>query len=165
MPRRAGLARGRLRSQTSKATAPHLAKKLLKRPGERLASTLDAQLQRFANETLQRHLRELEDRNVEDGALIVLDNATGEVLAWVGSSAELSRAHEVDGVTAPRQAGSTLKPFLYALAIERRLLTAASILDDTPLAITHARGPLRAAELRPQLQGPGVAAPGARFIA
>jgi penicillin-binding protein 1C len=120
--------------------APHLARRLLTTPGERLVSTLDARLQRFAVDTLQRHLRELEGRNVDDGALIALDNATGDVLAWVGSSGELSRASEVDGVIAERQAGSTLKPFLYALAIERRLLTAASILDDTPLAVTTPSG-------------------------
>jgi penicillin-binding protein 1C len=47
---------------------------------------------------------------------------------------------QVDGVTARRQAGSTLKPFLYGLAIERRLLTAASILDDSPLHIPTERG-------------------------
>jgi penicillin-binding protein 1C len=126
--------------QVIEGDAPHLARKLLAAPGERLASTLDARVQRFATDTLQRHLRELEGRNVEDGALIVLDNATGEALAWVGSSGELSRAHEVDGVVAQRQAGSTLKPFLYALAIERRLLTAASILDDSPLAVTTPAG-------------------------
>jgi penicillin-binding protein 1C len=135
----AGLRAGRARFQIE-GEAPHLARRLLTRPGERLASTLDARVQRFAVETLQRHLRELEGRNVEDGALVVLDNATGEVLAWVGSSGEISRAHEVDGVLARRQAGSTLKPFLYALAIERRLLTAASILDDSPLAVTTPAG-------------------------
>jgi penicillin-binding protein 1C len=58
----------------------------------------------------------------------------------VGSSGELSRAGDVDGVLAPRQAGSTLKPFLYALALERRLLTAASILDDSPVAVTTPAG-------------------------
>ncbi len=105
-----------------------------------MQSTLDARLQRFATDTLTRHLRELEGRNVEDGALVVLDNATGEVLAWVGSSGVLSRAHEVDGVLAPRLAGSTLKPFLYALALERRLLTPASVLDDSPLAVTLTTG-------------------------
>jgi penicillin-binding protein 1C len=89
---------------------------------------------------LVRHLRELEGRSVEDGALVVLDNETGEVLAWVGSSGALSRAHEVDGVIAQRQAGSTLKPFLYALALERRMLTAASILDDRPVAVTLPTG-------------------------
>ncbi len=120
--------------------APHLARTLLKRPGERVTSTLDARVQRHAADTLQRHLRELDGRHVEDGALVVLDNATGEVLAWVGSSGELSRASEVDGVTARRQPGSTLKPFLYALAIETRLLTAASLLDDAPLAVTTPAG-------------------------
>ena len=131
----AGLRPGRLERELDGA-APHLARKLLKTPGERVKSTLDAPLQRFAQATLQRHIRELRGRNVEDGALVVLDNASGEVLAWVGSSGELSDAREVDGVNAPRLAGSTLKPFLYALAIEKRLLTAASILDDTPLAVT-----------------------------
>jgi penicillin-binding protein 1C len=105
-----------------------------------VTSTLDAHLQRFAITTLQRHIRELEGRNVEDGAAIVLDNTTGEVMAWVGSSGELSSAQEVDGVLAPRQAGSTLKPFLYALALGERLLTAASVLDDSPLAVTLPTG-------------------------
>jgi penicillin-binding protein 1C len=57
-----------------------------------LRTTLSAPLQRFATESLTRHLRELQGRHVEDGALVVLDNASGEVLAWVGSSGELSRA-------------------------------------------------------------------------
>ena len=120
--------------------APHLARRLLSAPGQRLVSTLDARVQRFAVETLTRHLHELNGRQVEDGALLVLDNPTGEIIAWVGSSGGLSNAGEVDGVTARRQAGSTLKPFLYALAIEKQLLTAASILDDSPLAVTTPAG-------------------------
>ncbi len=139
-----GLAAAGLRPRAMRddleGAAPHLAQRLLKHPGERLKSTLDARVQRFALESLTRHLRELEGRGVEDGALVVLDNATGEPLAWVGSSGGLSRAQAVDGVVAPRQPGSALKPFLYALAIERRLLTAASILDDSPLAVTLPTG-------------------------
>ena len=109
-------------------------------PASAITTTLDARLQRFARTTLRTHLAELEDRNVEDGAAIVLDNATGEVLAWVGSSGGLSDAAEVDHVVAPRQAGSTLKPFLYELAIEKRWLTAASILDDSPVNLATAGG-------------------------
>jgi len=120
--------------------APHFARRVLAAPGERKISTLDARVQRFAVETLERHLWELQGRNVEDGAVLVLDNESGAPLAWVGSSGELSAAAELDGVTAKRQPGSTLKPFLYALAIERRLLTAASILDDTPAAVTTPAG-------------------------
>ena len=77
---------------------------------------------------------------MEDGAVVVLDNANGEVLAWVGSSGELSDAAEVDGVLALRQPGSTLKPFLYAQAIAEQRLTAASLLEDAPTHIPTASG-------------------------
>jgi penicillin-binding protein 1C len=89
---------------------------------------------------LQQHLRELRGRHVEDGAVVVLDNATGEVLAWVGSSNELSQAADVDGVTALRQPGSTLKPFLYAQAIAENRITAASLLEDSSTQIPTASG-------------------------
>jgi len=115
--------------------APHLAHKLELAPGQARRTTLDAGLQTFAIEVLQQHLRELRDRQVEDGAVVVLDNHSGEVLAWVGSSESTSQNPDVDGVTALRLPGSTLKPFLYGLAIERRLLTAASPLEDSPLAL------------------------------
>ena len=115
--------------------APHVARKLLTRGGERVASTLDADAQGVARATLRARLAELGGRNVEDGAVVVLDNASGEVLAYVGSSGDMSQAAAVDGATAPRQAGSTLKPFLYGLAIEEGRLTAASVLDDSPVQI------------------------------
>lgn len=103
-------------------------------------TTLRAPLQRFALDSLQRHLRELRERHVEDGALVVLDNATGEVLAWVGSSGPLSQAAEVDGVTALRQPGSTLKPLLYGQAIAERRITAASLIEDSSAQISTASG-------------------------
>ncbi|NVO07569.1 MAG: transglycosylase domain-containing protein, partial [Rhodoferax sp.] len=146
----------------SEGLAPHLAQRLLARQREggeaisgkahvhpsragpaasgTLRSTLSAPLQRFALQTLQQQLRELQARHVEDGAIVVLDNASGEVLAWVGSSGELSNAAEVDGVTALRQPGSTLKPFLYAQAIAERRITAASLLDDSGTQIQTAGG-------------------------
>lgn len=121
--------------------APHHARRMLaSEPAQTVRSTVSAPLQRFALQTLQRHLRELKGRNVQDGALVVLDNASGEVLAWVGSSGELSAASEVDGVTALRQPGSTLKPFLYAQAIAERRMTAASLLEDSPAAIPTTSG-------------------------
>jgi len=132
---------GWLGGEQSPGLAPHLAQKLLTQPGERLKSTLDADLQRVVNDALQGQLQGLARQNAEDGAVLVLDNASGEVLAWVGSSGgALSQAPEVDGVTALRQAGSTLKPFLYALAFERHDLTAASLIDDSPLAVTTSNG-------------------------
>ena len=120
--------------------APHLARQLLARAGTSVHSTLDAPLQRFAAETLRNRLAALAERNVEDGAVIVIDNASGEVLAYVGSSGDLSGAAAVDGVAALRQPGSTLKPFLYGVAIDQRWLTAASLLDDSPLALATPTG-------------------------
>jgi penicillin-binding protein 1C len=119
------------------ALAPHLARQVL-RPGgpAQVRSTLDARTQRLALRTLRQQLAELTRRHVEDGAVLVLDNASGEVLAWVGSSgADLSDAPQVDAVLARRQPGSTLKPFVYQLAFEQRLLTPASLLDDSPAQI------------------------------
>lgn len=111
--------------------APQVAQRLLKDASKSVRSTLDGQLQRFAQDAVRRHLAALGERNVGDGALVVIDNASGNIVAYVANRGESS----VDGVLARRQAGSTLKPFLYQLALERRLLTAASMLDDTPLDV------------------------------
>ncbi len=131
----------------SEGVAPHFARYLLRQRfkdgaavPERVTSTMRAPLQRFAMQSLQQHLRELRGRNVEDGAVLVLDNATGAVLAWVGSSGQLSQASEVDAVLALRQPGSTLKPFLYGQAIAERRLTAASLVEDSPAQITTSSG-------------------------
>jgi len=137
--------------------APHLARRLLPdaaaaaspasprpragEPGDRrLTTTLDAELQRFVITTLNAQLARLAARNVQDAAALVVDNPSGEVLAYVSLSGAASVSPQSDGVRAPRQAGSTLKPFLYGQALEQRLLTAASPLDDTPMAIADAGG-------------------------
>lgn len=122
--------------------APHFARLALKPDGgPTQRSTLDATWQRGAVNSLRRHLAELSGRQVEDGAVVVLDNASGEIRVWVGSSgSQLSEAAQVDHVLARRQPGSTLKPFLYELAIERRLITAASLLDDSPAQVATAAG-------------------------
>ena len=72
------------RLQAREDLAPHLAARLLRVPGERLVTTLDANTQAFAQATLVEHLSALADRGVGDGAIVVLDNASGEVIAWVG---------------------------------------------------------------------------------
>lgn len=105
-----------------------------------LRTTLDARIQEAASRLLEEQLRELRGRNVRDGAVLVVDNASGDVLAYVGGRGARASARHVDGVRARRQAGSTLKPFLYATALDERLLTAASLLQDTPLALPVAGG-------------------------
>jgi penicillin-binding protein 1C len=122
------------------ALAPHLARALLSPEQRRVASTLDARLQAFVLQAAQRQLAALERQNVADAAVVVLDNVSGEVLAYLGNAGLQSSARFVDGARAARQAGSTLKPFLYGLAIERQLLTAASLLDDSPVNLLTPSG-------------------------
>jgi penicillin-binding protein 1C len=120
--------------------APQVARELLHEPGERVATTLDARVQRLAAGALREQLLLLGARGARDGAALVVENQGGEILAWVGSAGPGSTAREVDGVRARRQAGSTLKPFLYGLAIERGLLTAASLLHDAPIELETTTG-------------------------
>jgi len=121
--------------------APHVARRVIDPGGApQQRSTLDARVQRLAVAALRRQLAELSGRHVEDGAVVVLDNASGAVLAWVGANGATSAAAQVDGVLARRQPGSTIKPFVYQLAFERRLLTPASLLDDSPAQIATAAG-------------------------
>ncbi|MEO5340154.1 MAG: penicillin-binding protein 1C [Magnetococcus sp. MYC-9] len=130
-----------IRAQVS--WAPHVARQLLDPvPPVRqsVRSSLDGPLQRFSTEVLVRQLEQLEGKNVHNGAILVVDNATGQVLAYVGNGGNHPATRHVDGVRALRQAGSTLKPFLYQLAMERRLLTPASLLEDSPLEMVTPRG-------------------------
>ncbi|HMK43521.1 MAG TPA: penicillin-binding protein 1C, partial [Dissulfurispiraceae bacterium] len=128
----------RIRQQT--ALAPHIAHQFLDRDHPRVRTTLDGPLQKFAVEMLSQQIRQLSPQNVNDGAVLVADNKTGAILAYVASAGSDASARHVDGILARRQAGSTLKPLLYALAIEHRLLTAASLLDDSPLNLPTETG-------------------------
>ncbi len=119
--------------------APHFARRALERSGGApVRATLDADLQKELEGLTASHLRTLGAYHVTNAAVIALDNASGDVLAWVGSGDFHDDAHQgqVDGVTALRQPGSALKPFLYGLAFERGMSPADRI-DDAP---TFARG-------------------------
>ncbi|MDR3568142.1 MAG: transglycosylase domain-containing protein [Syntrophobacteraceae bacterium] len=98
-----------------------------------IRTSLDGRLQQKVGQILWNRTRALASSGVGDGAALVVDNRTGEVLAWVSesSSAEESKGW-VDAVTVRRQPGSTLKPFLYSLALEMGW-TAATLIEDSPL--------------------------------
>ncbi len=99
----------------------------------KVRTTLDLDLQRFAELKLRAHLASLNRYDVADGAVVILDNASGAVRAMVGSSNY--SGNQVNGSMRSRSCGSTLKPFVYLTAIDRRLLTAATLLADTSDAI------------------------------
>ncbi len=113
--------------------APHFTRRLFNlAPGAaEIQTTLDKDLQLYAERAVQNHLEKLAGNNVTNAAVVVLDNQTGGVLTYVGSADFYDREHagEVDGAAALRQPGSSLKPFVYALALQNGL-TAASVLQD-----------------------------------
>jgi penicillin-binding protein 1C len=113
---------------------------LLSKDHPKIRSSLDAGLQRFASMVLQQYVNSLKGQNVNDGAVLVVHNKTGEVLAYVANSGANSSSAYIDGIQAKRQAGSTLKPFLYGLAFEKRILTPASLISDEPLDFSTKRG-------------------------
>lgn len=128
----------------SQHNAPHLAQYARQWANlhrqKTVRSSLDAALQIRASELLKQHLSELSDAAVQDAAVVVLDNKSGAILAYIGSSGQLSGAREVDHVRAPRQVASTLKPFLYAQMIDEKRLTAASLLHDSPINLLAGEG-------------------------
>ncbi|MDX2097341.1 MAG: penicillin-binding protein 1C [Leptolyngbyaceae cyanobacterium bins.59] len=108
-----------------------------------IRTTLDRPLQKFVETQVQQVLQTLTPHNVHHAAVLVIDNHTGAVLAYVGSPdyfAETQQGRN-DGVQALRQPGSTLKPFLYELALETRVIRPNTVLADVPAyyAIPDAR--------------------------
>lgn len=130
--------------------APHAARRVLSvadagrtqaaEEGAPVQSSLDGDLQRVVLQSVQRRLGSLKAGVGVDAAVAVLDNVTGEVRAYVGSAGAASSAPWVDHAQALRQAGSTLKPFLYAQAFDEGRLTPASLLNDSPVGLATASG-------------------------
>ncbi|MCF8719328.1 transglycosylase domain-containing protein [Nitrospina gracilis] len=98
-------------------------------------TTLDGALQSTTQTLLDQRLAQLTHRSVRHGAVLVADHTTGEILAWTvaGEPDENVPGSFIDAVTTPRQPGSSLKPFVYALALEHGWTAATQILD-APLA-------------------------------
>lgn len=84
------------------AIAPHVARMLLKDSTGHVVSTIDGNLQRFVYETLNQYVRVLKEQHVYDGAVMVVDNKTGEILAYVGNSGTSPDTIFVDGIKAAR---------------------------------------------------------------
>jgi penicillin-binding protein 1C len=150
--------------------APHFVERVLASVpsprARRMETTLDASLQAQVRGILGMHRERLREHGAHAVAVAVLDNRSAEWLAWEGSGDYFDADHggAIDGVVSPRQPGSALKPFTYALAFEKGF-TPASVLPDLPSHFPTAvegivysprnydgvfRGPLRA---RPALAG------------
>jgi penicillin-binding protein 1C len=139
--------------------APHLARAILsgkvdtcaRRPVplatdgvSAIRTTIDPAIQAVAIEASRRTLAAIEDRHVTSASVVVLDNQSREILAWVGSPGQDdTRLGHNDGVLARRQPGSTLKPFVYGLAMERLGFSPATLLPDVELSFPAKEGEYR----------------------
>ncbi|TVT37709.1 penicillin-binding protein 1C [Hymenobacter setariae] len=116
--------------------APHLARRLVQaQPGTPLIhSTLRPATQAKAEDLARNYVRRLATLGISQAAVLVVNNRTHAVEAYVGSAdfGDQGSSGQVDGVRAVRSPGSTLKPLLYGLALDRGLLTPKTVLPDVP---------------------------------
>ncbi len=114
------------------ALAPVLAEQYLTAPGEYLDTSLNIKIQKLALSALQKQLKL--SPQIGGGAIVILKNSTAEILAY--ANARTDNAMTPDPITLQRPADTLVQAFLYELAIEQYKITAASVLNDTPLPIS-----------------------------
>jgi len=117
--------------------APLLSRKLIREAKDRslrsvIETTIHGELQRALEDHIKYYIEAQAEKT--SAAILVVDNAHAEVLAYVGTAefGNTKRFGHVDMVQAIRSPGSTLKPFLYALAFDQGLIHSQSLLSDTP---------------------------------
>ena len=112
--------------------APHLATWLAgQSPGAVVPTTIRFQLQSALNQLVADERGQMDDK--AQVAMVVIDNRTGGVVAWLGGGDFFGRAGQVDLVRAHRSPGSALKPMIYAMAFDDRTLHPESLVEDVPL--------------------------------
>ena len=123
--------------------APHLLTELAQKgeEGRRLRTTLQSDLQQRALQRMSYRLAQLKGSGINNMAALIVEVATGRVLAYIGNMPGTGAEHQeyVNIIPAPRSTGSILKPFLYALSLEEGLITPRSLLPDYPVSIAGYR--------------------------
>ncbi len=105
--------------------------KLTQKPEIHLSANL--KLFHYAQSLTMQALKEAENSRISNASVLVIDNENNEVLCWIGNANwyDSENSGQIDGVTALNQPGSSMKPFLYALALEKGY-TPSSVLADVP---------------------------------
>ncbi|HEC1776971.1 TPA: penicillin-binding protein 1C [Campylobacter lari] len=119
--------------KTRKNLAPHLARRLLA-DKEKIVSSIDKKIQIKFEEKAKEYSYKLEQKGIKNLAILLADTKTNKVLAYVGSNDfyDFASFGQVDGVIAKRSVGSTLKPLLFAFAIDEGLVVPESLMLDVP---------------------------------
>jgi len=116
--------------------AAHITEKLKQNvPGSVIRTSIDADIQRDVEASIKQHMLIMRSRGINNCSVIIADTKTGEVVAYAGSQDYFDTVHDgqVDGVVAARSAGSTLKPFLYALSMDAGIILPQTQLKDVPV--------------------------------
>lgn len=116
-------------------------------------TTIDLHLQNTTEHILATRLSELSTQNVRHGAVVVIENSTGAVLALCGSPDYSGESGHVNGALATRSAGSALKPLIYAMAFELGD-SDTTLVDDVPAEFTTASGLYRPVNYNRKHYGP-----------
>ncbi|MBT0816097.1 penicillin-binding protein 1C [Campylobacter lari] len=116
-----------------KNLAPHLARRLLV-DKEKIISSIDKKIQIKFEEKAKEYSYKLQQKGIKNLAILLADTKTNKVLAYVGSNDfyDFASFGQVDGVIAKRSVGSTLKPLLFAFAIDEGLIVPESLVLDVP---------------------------------
>ena len=115
-------------------SAPHLVQRVLKNRDGEVRLTLDAGAQNVAATELQQFVKDHGSIGFNNAACLLIDTQSMDVLAYVGSGSFWSNQiqGQNDGTRQLRSPGSSLKPFVYAMAIDRGLITPSTLLYDVP---------------------------------
>ena len=115
--------------------APHLTQRLRVGDGATVTTTLSLNTQLQAEKITGDYVRSLQHLNIRNAAAIIMENATGKVVAYVGSANffDTTDGGQVNGAAAIRQPGSTLKPLVYGLGIDAGLVTPKRMIADVPV--------------------------------
>ena len=115
--------------------APHLLDRLVLRGGtEAFTSTIDRDLQERTMSILNRASERYASNGIFNGACVVMNTQTGEVVVYVGNT-NTTHSPDVDIVSSRRSSGSLLKPFLYAAMLDSGDILPASLVSDIPTRI------------------------------
>ena len=147
-----------LRPPQRRFRAPHFVEMVLQQlpetPPAELQTTLDFRLNEQVEKIVRDRLAQLREQNVRNAAAVVIDNASGDVIALVGSENYFAPgAGQVNGAWAQRSAGSALKPFTYLLALERGA-TPATMVADVRTSFPSADGFYRPENYNRRCYGP-----------
>lgn len=100
-------------------------------PGKKYKTTIHSSFQITANQILKSHLQTLQRNRIFNGAILVVDNSSGGIMAYVGNGMD-SNESQNNMILAERSSGSILKPFLYAQAIEKSEMSPNQLIADIP---------------------------------